>query len=790
MNRLLGRMKKFIGNNGGMSIVTVVVAIGFVAILISIILMSSVINFKMKSMNSYSKDSFYSAEQVLDEINVGLQQIASDALSSAYTSVLQTYDAEDMSAEDKNAYVKAKYYEYVWDAIGYDSAHKTYLIENPDASAPKQGLYGMLRPSTKWHDGAGDMNKEYGAFLRSAQNTKGTSGEAIGKLTNYENKGIVLEDLVVYYKDVNGFISEIQTDIRIAYPELSFSNSNMPDVSTYCFITDGGYEEKASSPVTTVVCGDTYAYSINTRNVTMENTDTELGHDLHIVARDLDLYKGKFITNEHSTLWCDGIIAKSADVELDGYTYVKDDMDLKGRSTSATLKGYYYGYGNGDADASDLNEIIPETSSSILINGSNVSVDMSEAKGVSVAGHAFVSAYTKNTKAGEEDISTLNKDKNDINIFTGESIAVKSNQIMYLIPPECIGVNKETGVSFGSNPLTSEDYEKLTDAATKNDYVEVDPTVTVGKLAGPIADYIAYKGTEPDFEKVFVRSTSNNKQTLVYYYMKFKDENAANNYFARYYALNKEYLDQYLDNYLNVLKIPTTGNTNLRLKLAGGFIAGDKINGYENEGYVIEDGMKKFEVDNLRYFNQFDGYCTKLTPDIESLATVAGIEIFSESEVDESGNKKARTSGVVFDNIIDEDMLKTLGGIGIFKDGEGKDAVQFIYRADKDVMVNANTDCSLIVANCGVNVGADYKGTIIAKGKIVSTVPGRKYTADIKRVEECMLLTQTASDGIEYRVADVFKDCDEIKIKAITEDEGDGTIAVSDLIVMENWIKR
>ena len=77
-------LEKFYKDNGGMSIVTVIVAIGMVLLMVNILLLTSTVNFKMRNMNVYSKDSFYSAEQVLDEIEVGLQQLVSDGLSQAY----------------------------------------------------------------------------------------------------------------------------------------------------------------------------------------------------------------------------------------------------------------------------------------------------------------------------------------------------------------------------------------------------------------------------------------------------------------------------------------------------------------------------------------------------------------------------------------------------------------------------------------------------------------------------------------------------------------------------------
>ena len=65
-------------NNKGASLITVIITIGFIAILAGTIMMTSLVNFKMKRVNVYAKDTFYSAEQVLDEINIGLQRYISD----------------------------------------------------------------------------------------------------------------------------------------------------------------------------------------------------------------------------------------------------------------------------------------------------------------------------------------------------------------------------------------------------------------------------------------------------------------------------------------------------------------------------------------------------------------------------------------------------------------------------------------------------------------------------------------------------------------------------------------
>ena len=77
------RTKNIMKDNRGASLVTVLITIGFVGVLLSMVLMITLVNFKMKRVNAYAKDTFYSAEQVLDEINIGLQRYVSDSLTAA-----------------------------------------------------------------------------------------------------------------------------------------------------------------------------------------------------------------------------------------------------------------------------------------------------------------------------------------------------------------------------------------------------------------------------------------------------------------------------------------------------------------------------------------------------------------------------------------------------------------------------------------------------------------------------------------------------------------------------------
>ncbi len=841
MKKFLDRVKK---NNNGMSIVTVIVAIAFVAILVSIIMMSSVVNFKMKSVNVYAKDSFYSAEQVVDEINVGLQQMVSDGLSYAYTSVMTQYGVEDMTATDKNNMVRAAYYEYLWEHLGVSSGgsyDKTkYLVQ--DKTDPTKGLYGLLKESTKWHEAPGATEDEiYGAFLRST----GTSGDCYtGTLKTYEASGIVLKDLTVYYKDPNGFISAIKTDIKLGYPEFAFSGTDIPEIANYVFITDAAFVQQGSSGDTTEIKGNTYAYAMDVRGNTLDFKPMENDEDLHIVATDLALSKGGIKTNAASALWARDIEAKSSDVVLSGQTYVLDDLNITGRGCNIALKGYYTGFGNSTTNSKE--------SSSILVNGADTTIDLSLTKKLTLAGRSYIGLSDTNGKISNKryycdkcrawrDI-TADPDEEVIkcpvcgeaiangDVYMGESIAVKSDQLMYLVPGECIGVvldddKKPLDSLYGKNPLTLTEYNTIAGRVnTDTKFVEVSGAKPLTKLGGTDSEgntmnLAAFAKTDangnPKVEKKFIRS-ADGSGTLVYYYMSFKDEESANTYFMKYYNLNKDAVDRYMSKYLKAITMPTTGVVSMKLDMAAIALDGNKNDGYEIADYVrVPEGgntiSESYEVSSLDYTHQYQAYCSKLTSDYDGVADSANSDrlrtVFPKYDAE---NKKMKTAEAdsrnkkfdpdthkyyddnyytVFKNLVDEEILKDMcgGHAGSIELNSSEGKVLLIYSENVDEVKPVSTSYDLIIANCGVSLSSStFKGTIIAKGIIEVPANGGKFEFNADKVGSCLL---NETDDQVYKVSDVFGDTDELNYTSAIKGSGK-TVTAASLVTYENWTKN
>ena len=85
--------EKRMKDNRGFSLINVIIAVAFIGIMGMLVLYLALHNFSMKVSGIKGKDSFYTAEQALEEIRLGLQQDVGDAMSRAYIKVMETYNA-------------------------------------------------------------------------------------------------------------------------------------------------------------------------------------------------------------------------------------------------------------------------------------------------------------------------------------------------------------------------------------------------------------------------------------------------------------------------------------------------------------------------------------------------------------------------------------------------------------------------------------------------------------------------------------------------------------------------
>ncbi len=794
-SKLLKRIKKNTRNNKGIALVTVIIAIGFIAALVSILLMTTLVNYKMKVVNEKGTDTFYSAEQVFDEITVGLQRIVSDSLSSSYTEILENYGDSTLDNTRKKQMIQTRYYEKVWEYLSYSPTdHTKYSVAT---------LESFLKNSTKYHtydlngDGTEDTDEGFGAILVAVTNDAvGNEIESAnyGDMLTFSDTGIVLKNIKVYYRDVNGFVSVIQSDIRLNYPEFDFArNSSMADIADYCFIADGGFERTASGDLG--LTGNIYANSFATKGVNVDFSD----NNLILVKHDISIDGESFKTGAGCNIWADNFKAKGATVNIDGSLNLSNDLNLLGNLPKITLKGEFNGYGCSIDNADD--------SSAILINGRKAKVDFNDVTKMKISGHAFLGMSAAATNTEHNYTSATYTD-----IYTGESVAAKSDQLMYLVPAEAIGVDENSGRSlYNSNPLTQAQYEDMaahvtydsTHADSTTHYVMVSDTAPISVLAGgTIAPYVKYGPTSlPTVYEHKVRVNDSSTGYLVYFYMLFPDEVKANEYFSLYYQNNEKSLAKYTKTYIDEIKFPHLVDS----ITAGGAYVTDATD-VENDGLTVwpqsqVSASLVMSQDSSENLQKFKAYTTKLVPNFSELTGCA------------SNDMDDITSQVVFENVAsnEADILEyidranddgldgqTFGTVTVDISGAGTNkTMKFTDSSDgsiaivstENITVN-DSNINLVITTGNVScTTTGFNGVILCNGKLtLSGTSAQTMTKSPDLVRKCLGYGYE-DGGLTYAIASCLANGNDY-IYATYGSGSTSDTSLTGLVTYENWKKE
>ena len=82
-------------DNRGSAIVIVIIAMALIGILVSSILWSAYMNYMIKLADVRNKNSFYSAETVMEQIMAGMQHEASAAITISYQDVMKNWEFDE-----------------------------------------------------------------------------------------------------------------------------------------------------------------------------------------------------------------------------------------------------------------------------------------------------------------------------------------------------------------------------------------------------------------------------------------------------------------------------------------------------------------------------------------------------------------------------------------------------------------------------------------------------------------------------------------------------------------------
>lgn len=762
--RLLEQKK----NNRGSAFVITIATVALLCFMVSVILTVSAYNLQMKATDLKGKKTFYTAETAMDEIRAGLQQDVSESLSIAYMKTMES--SVETAISDREAVFQTEFVQQLRQRIANPVNTDEYVIDY---------LKSFLKKT------AYDDVTNIGAKVDSAEH----------KL-DLTSAGLVLNDLVVTYYDEQNYVSEIRTDIILQFPDIDFSQgTNTMDFLNYVLIANdklicNGATVQAKGSAYVGKNGAEFKGASNVSFLDLEDSDVK---NVLITNENLINQSGTFKASDIE-VWAKNLVADSGTIEVNADTFLSDDLVINNSTggitnTSVTMQGNYYGYGSLNAAKSadsllgysmDIEKYPASYSSAILVNGAKANVDISALTTLMIAGNSYIGASEKNSEVANFATGVENPD-----VAMGESISIKSNQIAYLIPAECVAPGSDNG---GTNPMPAKKYNNLLDELNNNTTKLVD-LGTVTKSYGVTLSAMGVTGYKTVCYPIA------NVGSMVYLFMEFDSEASANNFFTRYYsnAVNESKLKGNLDMYTVGIKVPDSMD-----------LSSPNSTFYYNGNIVVnEDSKDSFYVNKLQtvtaqestdmltvqkaYYDTFAALGTNLSRDYsdltpeELLSDVYGNLIEPMTGYDATSNKNI-PSGT-------KKVFVTSG-----TDAVGAVVANGDYTIDSEEVIGLDSEGNTVTAELRVVIAAgdvtvkkDFKGMIIAGGQI--KIDGLAVNMEAAPAEVAVALSAKDSDGV--KPVAYLKGIDDLMLGGSgTDENSDGKVDISDLIVYRNWKKQ
>ena len=108
--------------------VMVLVAMGMGLILVGVLMNIAMLNYQMKVTEYKSKDNFYSAEVVMDQIHAGLELEVSDSVAAAYSKTMQYYGMSGSTEATRKTSFKENYIKTLRERLQDGTDDTKYLL--------------------------------------------------------------------------------------------------------------------------------------------------------------------------------------------------------------------------------------------------------------------------------------------------------------------------------------------------------------------------------------------------------------------------------------------------------------------------------------------------------------------------------------------------------------------------------------------------------------------------------------------------------------------------------------
>ena len=679
-------MKKnsFHKDDRGASLLAVLILMVVVSAIAVVITKITIVNIQMKEVERGTKKNFYSADAIMDDLRTGAREQAETALENAYADVLQHY--VDYTSGGKNAQDVFKQ--------NYMNGLESYFadpMKTPVDTTNEQG-------NVVYRVAGYDADKVKGCILDGTQQGCFVAPADPKYEIDYGTGTFTLKDVRVVYKDAQDYETTITTDLVFSTPDMNFSGqSQVKEFMKYALIADDQINVNASN---VTVDGSVYAGVGGI--VASGNGTGELKGRMILTRGDIvaDMGSALKVGDGNSSIWAENLMTtgkSAATLDVNGNMYVADDLALNAKESKVTLQGNYYGYnfqknyGAGDTVATDA-----DFSSAIMINGKSSSLNIQNLKYLLLAGRTYISRGN-------------NSSNTDIQM--GESIAARTNQLAYYVPERYVKVESGESTLLKWNDAQKVRIGEKEYPIGESDYaasIHVDPVKLDGWLnhANPIVPYYYTNG--------------------VNYYLNFKSQQDANEFYAAYYAGNTGKAGGLAGTYLDKNALIIDEHNKVIMTLSGDIMYRTKPEEmFQEKAVTIEPDNWKDSAGLL-----WD-YCSKLAVSYKSLEL--GLKDFGQSVTpdqvrfsvtDENGHEKIDKSiDPLFDKLIDRSALQE----EIAKHKNPGDAGFTVYHPADDVYLIDNTGVydlptsitkGIVVATGSVKVSGNFEGLIISGGKV------------------------------------------------------------------------
>lgn len=418
-------------NNSGSTLVVVLVMVAFMTVLGTVAVTSAMVGYKMKLVDKEVKRTFYSAEEVVDEIYAGLGMKTMNILQEAYMGVISSVTVTDtfegdsykrqVSNSEANRMLREKFTEDLIYALtqtkwaSKDSVSSipgkdkfldlinTEFIENPElAKAVSVDNISVDKTTVSGRE-------VYTLRFKNCTVEYRTNNEADASDTQTYFSRVTFDGVLDLDRYVN-FSSDINNGLR-EFEKFSLVGCLGVDLSE-------GAQVNSSAGIYAGVGSEAPSNNELTGGLVIKPSALlTVGGNSSLISKGRIFLESSALKVTNSNLWCVDLITTGtgSNVDISGNAFVSDDTEINGDENKVAISGNYYGYSKDGFSVADNTN-----SSAIIVNGNDTLLNLQGINTLMLAGRAYI------------DYSSVGSSENDY--LTGQSLALKGNQEVYLLP--------------------------------------------------------------------------------------------------------------------------------------------------------------------------------------------------------------------------------------------------------------------------------------------------------------------------------------------------------------------